>query len=665
MYFPKSLLLGTQRSGIAPLKLKGPGAPRIASRGINYLLHPLSGRKGKLRVQSIGKILRSAKALWPYYLGVVLSAIVVSVLALVTPFILKAATDTIVEALNGGIALDSATRTVLWLAAALLATQFANTVLRNLGGYIGDVMAARMRQILSTRYYAKLLGMPQRYFDAQVTGTIIARLDRSISSITQTLQAMANNFFPMLITLTAVLGIAAWYYWPLAVLLVVIIPLYMWLTALTSKRWQKIEGKKNQEIDQAGGRFAEVIGQVKVVKSFVTELRELGSFARHYQKTVEYTRKQSTWWHLMDVARGGAMDLIFFAIYAMLFYRTLHGMFTIGDLVLLLQLVNMARQPMMMMSWMVDNTQRAIAGSKDYFEVMELELEATVDPQLKAATTASGVPELTPRTIPPLRPVEGKEMLKLDKVSFGYDSGEEVLHEVSFAAAKGQRVALVSESGGGKSTIVNLILGLYQPTGGQLSVAGHDVTEVSAEQLRASVGVVFQESSLFSGTVRENIAYARPDASEEEIIEVAKKAHAHDFIMEFPEGYDTVIGERGLRLSGGQKQRVSVARAMLKDAPVLVLDEATSALDTKAEIAVQAGLDSLMEGRTTVIIAHRLSTIADVDTIITLRDGQVDEIGSPAELAHSGGIYAELLALTQEQSEENKERLKAYGFSSS
>lgn len=221
---------------------------------------------------------------------------------------------------------------------------------------------------------------------------------------------------------------------------------------------------------------------------------------------------------------------------------------------------------------------------------------------------------------------------------------------------------MVGESGGGKSTLVNLLLGLYRPSAGVLQICGRDIAELSAAELRASVGVVFQDASLFSGSIRENIAYGRPDASEAEVIDVAKRANAHGFIMAFPEGYDTIIGERGLRLSGGQKQRVAVARAMLKDAPVLVLDEATSALDTRSERAVQAGLEELMEDRTTLIIAHRLSTIADVDLIVTLQDGRVGEVGSPAELATSGGIYAQLLALTASTDAADRRRLKQFGF---
>ena len=186
---------------------------------------------------------------------------------------------------------------------------------------------------------------------------------------------------------------------------------------------------------------------------------------------------------------------------------------------------------------------------------------------------------------------------------------------------------------------------------------------MTAAELRSSVGVVFQEPALFSGTVRENIAYAKPDATDEEIEAVAKRAFAHDFIMHFKDGYDTLIGERGLRLSGGQKQRIAVVRAMLKDAPVLILDEATSALDTKAERVVQAGLNELMVGRTTIVIAHRLSTIADVDKIVTLDKGHVCEVGSPAELATSGGIYNELLQLTSSSSAADRARLKRFGFS--
>ena len=613
-------------------------------------------------MNSILRITRSASALWPFYLGVLLTATITAVVALVSPFLTREATDTIVGALQNDAPLGDALRTVLLLAVALFLADAANALFRNIGGYIGDVMVSRLREILSTRYFAKLLALPQGYYDNQVTGTIIARLDRSIANITQFVQSFANNFFTMIIQTIAVLAITAWYYWPLAVLLALLFPVYMWLTALTSKRWQKFEAVKNENIDLANGRFAEVIGQVKVAKSFVSETRELSHFAQRYRTVVDTTKPQSRWWHMMDTFRGLAMAVIFLGIYGVIFWRTLEGHFSLGDMVMLLQMVSSAKQPVFMMSWIVDTAQRAIAGSKDYFKVMEEELEPTAPRELVAATTGSHTPQLDLTPVRPLEPTPGAPVFSFDRVSFAYEEGKPVVEDISFAAAEGHKVALVGESGGGKSTLVNLLLGLYHPSAGHLDVLGHRVDDLTASRLRASVGVVFQESYLFSGTIRENIAYGKPGATEEEIVDVAKRANAHEFIQAFPDGYDTVIGERGLKLSGGQKQRVSVARAMLKDAPILVLDEATSALDTKSERAVQAGLDELMKDRTTLIIAHRLSTIADVDTIITLDRGRIDEMGSPAELAQSGGIYAELLKLTQSTSAADRRRLKKFGF---
>lgn len=600
-------------------------------------------------MKSLIRIIRSASSLWPYYLGVVLTAIATAGLALASPFLIKQATDLVVERPEGAL------RSVLLLVALLFAADALNSIIHNIGGYIGDVMVAKLRNLLSTRYFAKLLALPQGYYDDQVTGTIIARLDRSIMNVTQFLQSFSNNFFTIIIQIAAVLSITAFYYWPLTILLLILFPLYLWLTTLTSKRWQKFEGVKNSNIDEANGRFAEVVGQMKVTKSFVAEVRELAKFAGHYDKVVSTTQPQSRWWHSMDSVRGVAMALAFFGIHAVIFWRTLGGHFTIGEMVLLMQLVAMAKQPVFMLSWIVDAAQRAIAGSKDYFEVMEQPVEPTANPQLLGQVSEF---DLTPAQALPA----AQTVFEFDDVSFAYEEDKPVVAGITFGAHEGQRIALVGESGGGKSTLVNLLLGLYRPDGGTLKILGHDVTQVSAERLRASVGVVFQEPFLFSGTIRENIAYGKPGASESEIIAVAKRANAHEFIEAFPQGYDTLIGERGLKLSGGQKQRVAVARAMLKDAPILILDEATSALDTKSERVVQAGLDELMKDRTTLIIAHRLSTIADVDTIITLDGGRIHEMGSPAELAVSGGIYSQLLALTRSNSQADKELLKQYGF---
>ena len=586
---------------------------------------------------SLLRIVRFTRALAPLYTAIILCSVLTAAAALAVPFLIGHATDTVAGAVGGQTPTSAAVRAVVLIAAAVLVAELFNTVVSNIGGWFGDVMSNRMRTILSVRYYDKLLHLPQRWFDGEITGTIVARLNRSITEITNFAKMMSNSFASMLITTVAVLAISAWYAWPLTVLLLIVFPLYVWLTSLTSVKWQRLEGEKNEQVDIASGRFAEVVGQIRVVKSFVRERSELEDFRRRFWSTDATTRAQSTHWHRMDVIRRAVLNLVFFGIYVIIFVRTVQGAFTLGEMVLLVQLMSMAKAPVESMSWVIDSSQRAIAGSKDYFRVMGTE----VDPRT-AAMLARSEDDVPP---PAIEPVPGAPVVRFRDVSFAYEDGEDVLHGIDFSVARGEKIALVGESGGGKSTIVNLLLGLYEPRAGAVEVVGRTSTELPLDELRSRIGVVFQDASLFSGTLRENIAYGRPGASDEEVADAARRANADGFVRRFPGGYEQVIGERGLKLSGGQRQRIAVARAILKDAPVLVLDEATSALDTKAERQVQKGLDELMEGRTSLIIAHRLSTIAAVDRIITLEDGRIDEIGTPAELAASGGIYAQLLDL--------------------
>ena len=598
---------------------------------------------------SLLRIVRFTRDLAPLYAAVILCSILTAAAGLAVPFLIGNATDTVTAAVGGRTPTGTAVRAVVLIAAAVLVAELLNTVVSNVGGWFGDVMSNRMRTILSVRYYDKLLHLPQRWFDGEITGTIVARLNRSITEITNFTKMMSNSFASMLITTAAVLAISAYYAWPLTVLLLIVFPVYVWLTSLTSVKWQRLEAEKNEQVDIASGRFAEVVGQIRVVKSFVRERGELADFSRRFHATDATTRAQSTHWHRMDVLRRAVLNLVFFGIYVIIFVRTVQGAFTLGEMVLLVQLMSMAKAPVESMSWVIDSSQRAIAGSRDYFRVMEAE----VDP--RTAAMLARAEEDAPA--PAVEPVPGAPVVRFREVSFAYEDGEDVLHGIDFRIDRGEKVALVGESGGGKSTIVNLLLGLYEPREGAVEVVGRSSTELPLDVLRSRIGVVFQDASLFSGTLRENIAYGRPGASDEEVVGAARRANADGFVRRFPGGYEQVIGERGLKLSGGQRQRIAVARAILKDAPVLVLDEATSALDTRAERQVQEGLDELMEGRTSLIIAHRLSTIAAVDRIITLEDGRIDEIGTPAELAASGGIYAQLLDL---QSSGDRRRLARF-----
>lgn len=590
-------------------------------------------------MKNIWRILSNARSLWPLYVGIIIGAIVTTVTSLLSPFVIAQGTQIVVDMIGGKT--NATITTLVWLAVGLLALMVLNSLITNVTGYMGDQMSTRIRAILSHNYFSKLLRLPQRYFDSELTGTIISRLNRSITSVADFLQVFANSFFTTILTVVTVLVVAGLHSPWLALCLFIIYPLFVWLTALTSVKWQVWEHQKNEHYDISGGRFAEVIGQLRVVKSYTRERSELEAFDGHYDDAISITRSQSAYWHRMDIIRRVCLDLVFFAVYLIIFIQTARGAFSVGSMVLLIQLINMAKQPVTSMSYYVDTLQKAITGSNEYFKVM-----SEPDEPLTAVQETIDWSSEDP-------------YVEYTHVNFGY-TDEAVLRDISLAIRKGERIAFVGESGGGKTTMINLLMKLYTPDSGVLRVRGHDVTQVPTQTLRDQIGVVFQDASLFSGTIRDNITYGKPDATDDEIVEVARRANALSFIERLPERFDTQIGERGIKLSGGQKQRISVARAMLKDAPILVLDEATSALDTKAERQVQAGLDELMHGRTTIIIAHRLSTIATVDRIVTLKNGTIDEVGSPAELARSGGIYAQLLALQATDSHASRTLLKQF-----
>lgn len=584
------------------------------------------------------RIFTFVRELWPYYTVVIVLAVVVSLLNLAIPFIMKQITDLIV----GGLQVNEVNiQGVIWWAVGLLAVDVATTLIHNGAGYAGDIMSARLRQVLSERYYRQLLDLSQRYFDNELTGKIINRLNRTITEVTQFINMFANNIFSMYLTLVAALVILFMYSWQLGMMMVILYPVFMWLTTRTSKKWQVWQQKKNQETDIASGRFAEVVAQIRVVKSFVRQDAEYGLFARRNRSVVTMTREQSAYWHRMDIWRRLVLNVIFFAALAYVFVATANGTFSVGDMVLLATLLQQMRFPVFNMSFVIDNFQKAIAGSRDYFAVMDLA------PDIKDRKNATRLH------------VEKGE-IRFDGVSFGYDEKDQVLSEITFTIRPGAKYAFVGKSGEGKTTLTNLLLRMYDVDNGTISIDGKDIRGVTLKSLHQSIGVVFQEPALFSGTIRENITYGNVRATNDEIERAARDANAYEFISKLEKGFDTEIGERGLKLSGGQKQRIAIARAILKDAPILILDEATSSLDSRSEALVQEALDRLMRGRTVIIIAHRLSTIAGVDMIVTLKNGRIDEIGTPAELAQTDGIYARLLKLQTDASEATKKRLKAY-----
>lgn len=588
-------------------------------------------------MKHIYRILTFTRELRAYYIVISVLSIFVAVIGLLQPLLSGFAIDEI------RLGTGASVQRIVVIVIAIFLSDLGANLISNINGYIGDQMSAKLYKTLGKRYYEHLLSLPQSYFDQELTGKIINRLNRSVVQITNFMQMWSNNFLQFIFSTVFALAIVAYYSWQVALLLFTLYPIFILMTVKASGTWQEYQKKINHNNDIASGRFAEAISQVKVVKSFLQEKKELHFFDTHTNKVLKYTKPQSKYWHVKDVQRRFTLNIIFFAVYMFIFVQAANGQLSAGQAVALILYAMQIRIPIFTISFLVENTQRAIADSKDYFEIMNLK------PDIADAKNA------TVLTVP-------KGQIKFDNVSFSYGDTQ-VIKNVSFVIEPDTKVALVGESGEGKTTLTNLLLRLYETKHGTISIDAVDIQTVTQQSLRQNIGIVFQDPALFSGTIKENIAYGIPDASQEKIISASKVANAHEFIVKLEKGYDTQIGERGLKLSGGQKQRIAIARAILKDAPILILDEATSSLDSKSESMVQQALARLMKGRTTIIIAHRLSTIQNVDKIITIHKGRISEIGTPQELASSHGIYAQLLVLQQGASESSKKKLKEFDMS--
>lgn len=591
-------------------------------------------------MRDILKIFRFSSALKYYYMAIGCLVLVLSLLNLVVPFMTKSIIDSI-TAYGQGTTVSFAQ--AAWPVALMFVVSIVSAFLSNINGYLGDRMSVKLETLLSRRYYEHLMTLPVEYYDSEQTGKITSRLERSISGLSQLMNALANNFIQFFLTTIVTLVTIAFYSWPIALLLFFLFPFYIWVTSLSSKSWQKYQKRINKDRDVANGRFVESISQVRVVKSFVQEASELLFFKRKRQAIENEAQAQSKQWHSYDVAREIGLGIVFTLIFGVIVWQALRGDYSVGTAVLLITLANQARMPLFGANWMIESLQRAQADSRDYFEIMGTK------PEITDTATANHLPI-------------NNGTVEFRDVIFAYKQGEQVLKKVSFVIPGHSKVALVGESGEGKSTLANLIVRFYEPQSGEILIDDHSVQAVTQASLRQQVGIVFQDPSLFSGTIEENIAYGLGRKYKSAELETAARmANASDFIAKLPKGYKTEVGERGVKLSGGQKQRIIIARALLKNPPILILDEATSSLDAKAEAQVQQALERLMRGRTTVIIAHRLSTIAGVDMIIGLKGGQIVEQGSPEELAHKpGGIYAELLKLQTAGTERVKKKLKAF-----
>jgi len=472
----------------------------------------------------------------------------------------------------------------------------------------------------------------------------MSRVTNDVDNIQSALQQAFSQLVQSVMT---VLGITVMMFlvsWQLALIALVALPLSGIIAGVIGVRSQKLFAAQWKHTGSLNGHVEESLSGLELVRAYGRDEEMLAEFGERNDKLFS----ASFGAQFVSGMIMPAMTFVSYLSYVLVAVagglRVASGQMTLGDATAFIQYSREFTQPISEIASIANMLQSGIASAERTFELLDAEEE---EPEV----AVSGLP------------TRRDEHVELDSVTFSYTPDEPLIEGLSLAAQPGHTIAIVGHTGAGKTTLVNLIMRFYELDGGRILVDGVDVRDLTRSDLRSQVGMVLQDSWLFAGTIRENIAYGRDDATDAEIVEAATRAHAHDFVSAFAGGYDTTIGERGLKLSGGQKQRIAVARAMIKDAPVLVLDEATSALDTKSERLVQAGLEELMVDRTSIIIAHRLSTISAVDTIVTLRDGRVDEVGTPEELAVSGGIYSELLALQASSSLKDRKRLRQLGFS--
>ena len=586
-------------------------------------------------MNSIFKIIKLSK---PQHKWIILACVLITIQAVLQqgiPVTLKFVVDELTQQISSG---TGNFERLTFLFALILSINIGGVVITSVSQRLGDFISSRLSRYLTETYYRKIFTLPQTYFDSEVSGKIVNQLNRGIISIGEFVGTSTNFIMPAM--LQAVFGIAVLSYFdlPIALVALVVFPVYISISNYSTRKWGKIQAEKNVHEDASRGRIGEVISNIKLVKTYNAQTREWKFVSDKYQTINKLYDKQSTQYHILNFIREFGLEIAFVAILFMVFRKTFFGELTLGEMVLIIQILNQLRWPLFGMSYILEQTQRAEADAKQFFEVLDLPSKEAPEEEHMQALVENPV-------------------IRLENVSFAYGEGEPVFSGISLTLQNKEKVAFVGHSGAGKTTLVNLILKLYEPTSGNISLSGKNYKDASHVWVREHVALVFQDSELFSSTIRENVAYGAEGATEEQIIEALKQANAYEFVMKLKGGLDAQIGERGVKLSGGQKQRIQIARAILHNKPILILDEATSSLDSKSERLVQEALEKLFENRLVIIIAHRFSTIQNVDRIVVLDQGIVADAGSPHELAQREGVYSELLRY---QIEGNKKLLSEY-----
>ncbi|WP_195576133.1 ABC transporter ATP-binding protein [Paenibacillus sp. 1001270B_150601_E10] len=508
----------------------------------------------------------------------------------------------------------------------LLAIYALNTVLNYIVTYWGHMLGINIETDMRRKLFSHLQKLSFRFFDNQKTGHLIGRITNDLNNIGEMAHHGPEDIFIAVMTLVGSFALMASINLELALITFIIVPLMAAVVIFFGGRMTKAYRRLFGEVGNFNARIEDNIGGIRVVQSFANEKHEEKLFAvdnQNYRKTMLLAYKT-----MAKSISISYMMMRLITIFVMVcgawFY--IDGRLELGEFMAFILLSNIFFRPIEKINAVIESYPKGIAGFNRYIEVMD------TDPEIQDVPDAIEVDHV-------------KGNIHFDHISFGYEEGRSILRDINLNIRAGETIAFVGPSGAGKTTICSLLPRFYDVNEGRITVDGIDIRDMKLESLRKHIGIVQQDVFLFSGTIRENIAYGDLDATDEQIWEAARRASLAEHIEKLPEGMDTVIGERGVKLSGGQKQRMSIARMFLKNPPILILDEATSALDTETEAAIQESLAELSVGRTTLVIAHRLSTIRNADRIIVMNEQGIAEQGKHDELVAKGGVYSRLNAM--------------------